>query len=58
VEKPRKRGGVSKRGISDELVCVLVVQDRTKQTFSKAVCRGRCNRQVPLNKFREFIFNN
>jgi transposase-like protein len=41
VEKLRKRGGVSKRGISDQLVCVLVVQDRTKQTFSKAICRGR-----------------
>jgi transposase-like protein len=43
VEKPRKRGGVAKRGISDQLVCVLVAQDRTKQTFSKAICRGRIN---------------
>ena len=40
--KPRKRGGsASKRGISNEQVCVLVARDRNKTTLSKRVGSGR-----------------
>lgn len=39
--KPRKRGGVSTlRGISHELVCVLVARDRNKNTLSKVSSLG------------------
>jgi len=40
--KPRKRGGGdSKRGISNEKVCILVARDRMKNTVSKVACLGR-----------------
>jgi transposase-like protein len=40
--KPRKRGGsATKRGISNEQVCVLVARDRNKTTLSKRVGSGR-----------------
>lgn len=40
--KPRKRcGSASKRGISNEQVCVLVARDRNKTTLSKRVGSGR-----------------
>ncbi|MFA9558757.1 IS1595 family transposase [Evansella sp. AB-rgal1] len=40
--EPRKRGGTAKkRGISNEQVCVLVVRDRDKMTFSQALGMGR-----------------
>lgn len=40
--KPRKRGGsATKRGISNEQVCVLVARDRNKTTLSKRVGLGR-----------------
>ena len=38
---PRKRGGAaSKRGISNELDCILVARDRSKQTLGAVVGRG------------------
>jgi transposase-like protein len=42
TRKSRKRGGsASKRGISNEQVCVLVARDRNKTTLSKRVGSGR-----------------
>ncbi|PLT33489.1 hypothetical protein CUU64_13010 [Bacillus sp. V5-8f] len=42
TRKSRKLGGsASKRGISNEQVCVLVVRDRNKTTLSKRVGSGR-----------------
>jgi transposase-like protein len=39
--KPRKRGGsATKRGISDEQVCVLVARDRTGQTLDFVTGKG------------------
>lgn len=39
--KPRKRGGAAtKRGISDEQVCVLVARDRTGQTLDFVTGKG------------------
>jgi transposase-like protein len=40
--KPRKRGGVAtKRGISNEQICVLVAQDRNGQVISQMAGKGR-----------------
>lgn len=40
--KPRKRGGrATKRGISNEKVCILVARDRMKNIVSKVACLGR-----------------
>jgi transposase-like protein len=42
TRKPRKRGGVAtKRGISDELDCLLVARDRTGQTLDYHTGRGQ-----------------
>ena len=42
TRKPRKRGGVAtKRGISDELDCLLVARDRTGQTLDFHTGRGQ-----------------
>ena len=39
--KPRKRGGsASKRGISDEQVCILIARDRSKQTVDFVTGNG------------------
>lgn len=44
--KPRKRGGkAKKRGISKERVCVLVVRDRDKNTFSQTLGLGRLKKE-------------
>jgi transposase-like protein len=44
--KPRKRGGkAKKRGISKEQVCVLVVRDRDKNTFSQTLGLGRLKKE-------------
>lgn len=40
--KSRKRGGVaSKRGISNEQICVIVAQDRNRQVISQMAGKGR-----------------
>mgnify|MGYP005861848111 FL=1 len=45
--KKRKRGGVaSKRGISNEQVCILVARDRTKNTSSQVAGLGRIDSQT------------
>lgn len=42
--KPRKRGGrASKRGLSNEQVCVLIARDRNKATHFQIIGRGRPN---------------
>ncbi len=50
----RKRGGcASKRGISNEQVCVVVARDRNKHTHSRVACCGAISRlkaQVVLGK--------
>lgn len=49
--KKRKRGGVAtKRGISNEQVCILVARDRTKNTSSQVAGLGRINSQTLQRK--------
>ena len=45
--KPRKRGGsASKRGISDEQVCILIARDRSKQTVDFVTGNGPITKAV------------
>jgi transposase-like protein len=48
--KPRKRGGAAtKRGISDEQVCVLVARDRTGQTLDFVTGKGPVTKKQLLH---------
>jgi transposase-like protein len=45
--QPRKRGGsASKRGISDEQVCILIVRDRSKQTVDFVTGNGPITKAI------------
>ena len=56
--KPRKRGGsATKRGISNEQVCVLVARDRDKVTFSQALGMGRLTKEQLDKAIRHKISN-
>ena len=45
--QPRKRGGcATKRGISDEQVCILIARDRSKQTVDFVTGNGPINKIV------------
>lgn len=44
---PRKRGGTaSKRGISDEQVCIVVAMDRAGHIVNKTACKGRITAKI------------
>ena len=45
--QPRKRGGsASKRGISDEQVCILIARDRSKQTIDFVTGNGPITKAI------------
>ncbi len=45
--KPRKRGGrASKRGISNEQVCILIARDRSKQTLDFVTGKGPMTKTI------------
>ena len=45
--QPRKRGGsASKRGISDEQICILIARDRSKQTVDFVTGNGPITKAV------------
>jgi len=54
--KPRKRGGsASKRGISNEQVCILIARDRSKQTVDFVTGNGAITKSILTAKLKPIL---